>query len=135
MISLTHLFFGSLFIFYMIPIMSYVFNKFKLNIPDPNNKEKFRKLLNDYDGLDQRYTYDNKFNYTTIYSEDLTEINRIRLNFVKFNLLNEISSDKLNSFDKINLIKTSKLDSLDHLSDQIKPSNIIAGGLFNDWIE
>jgi hypothetical protein len=123
----------------MIPTLSYNFNKYKLNIPtsDPNHKSKFRESFNKYEGLDQRYVFDNqfgnKFNNTSIYVEDLNEISKIKSNFVKLDLVNKLSSNQLSQIDKINLIKTSELDDLKYLSDKIKPFDITTGGLFKDW--
>lgn len=127
----------------MIPTLSYTFNKFKFNIqiPDPNNKPIFRILTKEYEGVDQRYPFENKLNKlnnstsstSSTYTEDPNEINKIRSHFFHSDLLKKLSSDKLSSPDKINLIKTSKLDCLDHLSDQIKSFDLKAGGLFKDW--
>jgi hypothetical protein len=111
--------------------MSYSFNKLKLNIqiPDSNNQHKFRKLFNDYEGVDQRYPF---LNNTIVV--DSNEISKIKSNFCKLELVNKLKSNKINSLDKLNLIKTSYIDCLDDLSDKkIKPSNIKSGGLFKDW--
>jgi len=114
----------------IIPTLSYAFNKFKLNsqIADSNNQPKFRKLFNDYEGVDQRYPFLNN----TIIS-DLNEISQIKSNFYKLELINKLKSDKINSFDKLNLIKLPHVNCLNDFSDQIKPFNIKSGGLFKDW--
>ncbi len=131
MTSFNYLLFGTLFMYKsIIPTLSYTFNKFKLNIqiPDTNNQPKFRKLFNDYEGVDQRYPI---LNNTTI--SDSNEIKQIASNLYKLDLLNKLKSDKINSLNKLNLIKISNVDCLNYLSDQIKPIDIISGGLFKDW--
>jgi hypothetical protein len=123
----------------IIPTLSYAY---KLNIQkfDQNfdqhkfnqhkfNQHKFRRLFNDYEGVDQRYPF---LNNTTI--SDPNEIKQIASNFYKLDLLNKLKSDKINSFDKLNLIKISNsFNCLNNLSDEIKPINIKSGGLFKDW--
>jgi hypothetical protein len=114
----------------IIPTLSYAFNKRKLNsqIAGSNNQHKFKKLFNDYEGVDQRYPF---LNNTII--ADSNKIGQIKSNFYKLELINQLKSDKINSFDKLNLIKISYIDSLDDFSDKIKPSSIKSGGLFKDW--
>ena len=131
MTSFNYLFLLTLFIYKsIIPTLSYAFNKFKLNsqIADSNNQHKFKKLFNDYEGVDQRYPFLNN----TIIS-DLNEISQIKSNFYKLELINKLKSDKINSFDKLNLIKLPHFNCLNDFSDQIKPFNIKSGGLFKDW--
>jgi hypothetical protein len=146
MTSFNYLLFGTFFMCKSsIPTLSYVFNKFKLNIqiPDPNNQPKFRRLYNDYEGMDQRYPGLNNTIISDLKISDLkisdlkisdsNEIAQIKANFYKLDLVKKLKSDKINSHDKLNLIKTSNVDCLNNLSDKIKPINIKSGGLYKDW--
>ena len=131
MTSFNYLLFGTFFMCKSsIPTLSYAFNKFKLNIqiPDPNNQPKFRRLYNDYEGMDQRYP---GLNNTIISNSN--EIAQIKLNYDKLNLVNKLNSDKINSLNKLNLIKTSNIDCLNDLSNQIKPPDLKSGGLYKNW--
>jgi len=131
MTSFNYLLFGTFFMYKsIIPTLSYAFNKYKLNIqiPDPNNKSKFRKLYYDYEGMDQRYP---DLNNTII--SDSNEIAQIKYNFYKLDLVNNLKSNKINSYEKLNLIRTSNIDCLNDLSDRIKPFNIESGNLYKDW--
>ena len=141
MTSFNYLLFGTLFVYKScIPISSYAFNKFKLNIqiPDPNNQPKFRRLYNDYEGMDQRYPGLNNTIISDLKISDSNEIAQIKSNYYKLDLVKKLKSDKINSLNKLNLIKTSNIDCLNDLSNQIKSIDIKSidiksGGLYKDW--
>ena len=136
MTSFNYLLFGTLFVYKScIPILSYALNKFKLNIqiPDPNNQPKFRRLYNDYEGMDQRYPGLNNTIISDLKISDSNEIAQIKSNYYKLDLVKKLKSDKINSLNKLNLIKTSNIDCLNDLSNQIKSIDIKSGGLYKDW--
>lgn len=70
-------------------------------------------------GIDMRYPNSTDFNDT---------INiKIANNFFKMNLLNKLEDNKISNFEKIKLIDQS------HIFDYNYSSNIMAGGLLDDF--
>jgi hypothetical protein len=122
--------------------LSYNFQKYKFNLnldPNSNPKSYFRRLLNDIDGVDQRYPYQSRLNTTTptptASTTDINEICEIKSNFQKLDLMNKLNSNKISSSDKLNLIKESDIDSVQNIiNNKIRPFDITSGGLYNDWL-
>ncbi len=104
------------FLFYLKYVNLYVLGSHKfIKIPSTNNSIK-----NIREGMDERFPKNN--------SEDTLLLQNIKNYHYKYNLLSKLQSNDTNEILKLKLIED------EFRSNEIKPFNILSGGLFNDFI-